>query len=75
MFKILLFVTLVCSLHSSAIHWSIDMTSDTNFLSGNYLSKELIPRLIKLDTILKKKIGALDAEIQANFMILMGSQY
>ena len=67
-----MFLTLVCSLHSSAIHWSIDWTSDTNLLSGNYLSKELIPRLIKLDTILKKKIGALDAEMQANFMILMG---
>ena len=69
--KILLFLTLVCSLHSSTIHWLIDWTSDTNFLSGNYVSKELIPRLIKLDNILKKKIGALDSEIQVNFMILM----
>ena len=58
-------------MHSSTIHWLIDWTSDTNFLSGNYVSKELIPRLIKLDNILKKKIGALDSEIQVNFMILM----
>ena len=72
MFKILLLFSLVCSLQASAIHWSIDWTSDTNFLSGNYLSKELIPRLIKLDTILQKRIGALDAEIQSKFMILMG---
>ena len=67
-----LFLGLVCSLHSSAIHWSIDWTRNTNLLSGNYVSKELIPRLIKLDSLLKKKIGALDSEIQVNFMILMG---
>ena len=42
-----------------------------HFLSCNYASKELIPRLIKLDNILKQKIGALDSEIQVNFMILM----
>ena len=65
-------VSLVCSLQMSAIHWSINWISDMNFLSGNYLSKELISRLIKLDTILQKKIGKLDAEIQSNFMILMG---
>ena len=45
--RILLFLTLV----SSAIHWLIDWTSDTNFLSRNYFSKELIPRLIKLNNI------------------------
>ena len=66
-----LFRTLVCSLHRSAIHWLIDWTSDTNFLSGNYVSKELISRLVKLDNILKKKIGVLDSEIETNFMILM----
>ena len=51
--------------------WSIDITSDTNFLSGNYLSRELVKRLIKLDSILQQKIGALDDEIQTNFKILM----
>ena len=53
------------------MEWSIDWTSDTNFLSGNYLSRELVQRLIKLDSILQQKIGALDDEIQTNFKILM----
>ena len=51
-FKLMLISSLICSLQASAIHWSINWTSDTNFL--------------------QKKIGALDAEIQTNFMILMG---
>ena len=63
---------LICSLQAMNIHWQIDWQSDTNLPSGNYVLKELIPRLIKLDGILKKKIGALDSEIQVNLMILMG---
>ena len=51
--------------------WSIDWTSDSNFLSGNYLLRELLQRIIKLDSILQQKIGALDDEIQTNFKILM----
>ena len=70
-FKLILIASLMCSLQGSAVHWSIDWTSDTNFLSGNYLSKEIVQRLIKLDSILQKKINALDDEIQTNFMILM----
>ena len=70
-FKLILIASLMCSLQGSAVHWSIDWTSDTNFLSGNYLSRELVQRLIKLDSILKQKIGALDDEIQTNFKILM----
>ena len=62
-------LSLVLSLEGSAIHWSIDWTSDTNLLSDNYVSKELIPRLIKLDNILKTKINALDSEIDTNFLI------
>ena len=62
---------MMCSLRGSAVKWSIDWTSDMNFLSGNYLSRELVQRLIKLDSILQQKIGALDDEIQTNFKILM----
>ena len=69
--RIWLFLTLVLSLNGSAIHWSTDWTIDTNLLSGNYVSKEFIPRLIKLDNILKNKITALDSEIETNFLILM----
>ena len=69
--RIWLFLTLVLSLNGSAIHWSTDWTMDKNLLSGNYVSKELIPRLIKLDNILKNKITALDSEIETNFLILM----
>ena len=35
------------------------------------MSKELIPRLIKLDNILKTKINVLDTEIDTNFLIFM----
>ena len=35
------------------------------------MSKELIPRLIKLDNILKTKINVLDSEIDTNFLIFM----
>ena len=51
--------------------WSIDWTSDSNFLSGNYLSRELLQRIIKLDSILQQKITQLDDEIDTNFQILM----
>ena len=64
-------MNLVLSLEASAIHWSIDWTSETNLLSGSYLSKEFLPRLIKLDNILKTKINALDSEIDTNFLIFM----
>ena len=69
--KIWWLLSLVLSLEGSAIHWSIDWTSDTKLLSGNYVSKELIPRLIKLDNILKTKINALDSEIDTHFLIFM----
>lgn len=51
--------------------WSIDWTLDSNFLSGNYLSRELLQRIIKLDSILQQKIGQLNDEIETNFKILM----
>ena len=70
-FKILFNLEMVVFLQASAIHWSIDWNSQTNLVSGSYLSKELLPRLMKLDNILKTRIGALDAEVDQNFLILM----
>ena len=69
--KILFSLAMVVSLQASAIHWSIDWNSQTNLVSGSYLSKELLPRLMKLDNILKTRIGVLDAEVDQNFLILM----
>ena len=69
--KILCNLAMVMSLQASAIHWSIDLNSQTNLVSGSYLSKEVLPRLMKLDNILKTRIGALDAEVDQNFLILM----
>ena len=69
--KFTLIASWICSLQGSVMKWSIDWTSDSNFLSGTYLSRELVQRIIKLDSILQQKIGALDDEIQTNFKILM----
>ena len=69
--KILFNLAMVVSQQASAIHWSIDWNSPTNLVSGSYLSKELLRRLMKLDNILKTRIGALDAEVEQNFLILM----
>ena len=51
--------------------WSIDWNSDSNLLSGSYLLKELLQRIIKLDAILQQKITQMDDEINTNFHILM----
>ena len=69
--KILINLTMVVFLQASSIHWSIDWNSQTNLVSSSYLSKELLPRLIKLDNILKTRIDALDDEVDQNFLILM----
>ena len=69
--KILINLTMVVFLQASSIHWSIDWNSQTNLVSGSYLSKELMPRLMKLDNIHKTRISVLDAEVDQNFLILM----
>ena len=61
--KLVAFLGMVCTLQAMNQHWQIDWQSQFNLLSGSYVSKELILRLVKLDGILKKKIGALDSEI------------
>ena len=54
-----------------SVHWSIDWSNLNNLISGSYVSKNLIPRLAKLDGILKKHVQELDEEIDQNFLILM----
>ena len=54
----------------ASVHWSIDW-SNSNNLYGSYASKNLIPRLAKLDGILKKRVLELEEEIDQNFTILM----
>ena len=55
----------------ASVHWSIDWSNSNNLISGSYASKNLIPRLSKLDGILKKRVLELEEEIDLNFTILM----
>jgi len=59
------------SVEPSTMKWSIDWNSDSNLLSGSYLSKDLLRRIVKLDGILQQRISKLDDEITINFHILM----
>ena len=54
----------------ASLHWSIDWENSNN-LYGSYASKNLIPRLAKIDGFLKKRVLELEEEIQLNFSILM----
>ena len=54
-----------------SLHWSIDWSSQENFVSSSYLGKQLIPRTQKLDAISKQRITVLDQETNfTNWMIL-----
>ena len=59
------------TVQASTMKWSIDWNSDSNLLSGSYLSKDLLRRIVKLDGILQQRISKLDDEITINFHILM----
>ena len=69
--KLILTASWLFMVQASAMKRSINWTSDSNFLSNNYLSRELLQRIIKLDSILQQKITQLDDEIDTNFQILM----
>ena len=69
--KLIVTASWLFMVQASTMKWSIDWTSDSNLLSGSYLSKELLQRIIKLDSILQQKITQLDDEINTNFHILM----
>ena len=55
---------------SASLHWEIDWQNAVNSY-GTYATKSLIPRLAKLDGIVKQRVTELEEEIDLNFAILM----
>ena len=70
--KVLMASLLIFTVQGSSLKWSIDWDSQSNLLSGSYLSKDLLRRIVKLDNILQQRIIKLDEEIAVNFHILLG---
>ena len=70
MFKLLILTCLVKTSLGAKLHWEIDWLSSTNTY-GTYATKELLPRLQKLDGILQNRVAKLEEEIGLNFSILM----
>ena len=68
---VLLLVTSVLTSRGASLHWQINWSSQENLVGGSYLSKQLIPRIMKLDAIMKQRLTALDQEINKNLTILM----
>ena len=62
--KIWITSLLMLTLEASTMKWSIDWDSQSNLLSGSYLSKDLLRRIVKLDNILQQRIIKLDEEIE-----------
>ena len=69
--KVMICMSMIKLFTCASIHWEIDRANSNNLISGSYASKNLIPRLSKLDNIVKKRVAELDAEIDQNFTILM----
>ena len=55
---------------AASLHWEIDWQNAVNSY-GNYATKNLIPRLAKLNGIVKQRVTELEEEIDLNFAILM----
>ena len=55
---------------AASLHWAIDWDNQVNSY-GTYATKNLIPRLAKLDGIVKQRVTELEQEIDLNFAILM----
>ena len=70
MIKLLIFTCLMKTSLGAKLHWEIDWLSSTNTY-GTYATKELLPRLQKLDGILQNRVAKLEEEIGLNFSILM----
>ena len=68
--KLLLVTYLMEPLMGSELHWQIDWLSESNSY-GTYATKQVLPRLQKLDAILQSRVKQLEEEIQLNFQILM----
>ena len=65
--KLLILTCLMKTSIGAKLHWEIDWLSSTN----TYATKELLPRLQKLDSILQNRVMKLEEEIGLNFSILM----
>ena len=68
--KLLLLTYFMEPLMGSELHWQIDWLSESNSY-GTYATKQVLPRLQKLDAILQSRVKQLEEEIQLNFQILM----
>ena len=68
--KILLLTYFMEPMMASELHWQIDWLSESNSY-GTYATKQVLPRLQKLDAILQSRVKQLEEEIQLNFQILM----
>ena len=70
MLKLLILSCIARTSLCAALHWEIDWLSSGNSY-GTYATKELLPRLAKLDGILQNRVAKLEDEIGLNFSILM----
>ena len=68
--KLLILTCLMKISIGAKLHWEIAWLSSTNTY-GTYATKELLPRLQKLDSILQNRVMKLEEEIGLNFSILM----
>ena len=68
--KLLLLTYFMEPMMGSELHWQIDWLSESNSY-GTYATKQVLPRLQKLDAILQSRVKQLEEEIQLNFQILM----
>ena len=69
MIKLLIIACIARTSLGAALHWEIDWLSSGNSY-GTYATKELLPRLQKLDGILQNRVAKLEEEIGLNFQSL-----
>ena len=70
MLLLLIITSLARTSLTASLHWEIDWLNNGNSY-GTYATKELLPRLAKLDGILQQRVSQLEDEIGLNFSILM----
>ena len=70
MLLLLVITSLARTSLTASLHWEIDWLNNGNSY-GTYATKELLPRLAKLDGILQQRVSQLENEIGLNFTILM----
>ena len=68
--KLLILTCLMETSIGAKLHCEIDWLSSTNTY-GTYATKELLPRLQKLDSILQNRVKQLEEEIGLNFTIII----